>query len=152
MIDSSALLSQATSAYTGGLQSSVAGQANVRGLSEEQAKKAAEQFESFFLGQMLEYMNTDIDGQGMFGGGHAEDVWRSMLNQEYGKEIAKSSSLGVADAVMRSMLQAQGESTSKDSAARAPSVGVSAAANSIVSPADAPVTPAAAAASYERMN
>lgn len=140
MIDSSALLSQATSAYTGGLQSSIAGQAAANGMNDEQVKKTAEEFESFFIGQMLEYMNTDIDGQGLFGGGHAEDVWRSMLNQEYGKEIAKSSSLGVADSVMRSMLQAQGESTSKDSSA------------STTAASSSPVTPAAAAASYERMN
>lgn len=139
MIDTSALLSQATDAYTGGLQGSLTNQAKVSGLNEEQAKKAAEQFESFFLGQMLEYMNSDIDGQGMFGGGHAEDVWRSMLNQEYGKEIAKSSSLGVADAVMRSMLQAQGE------------IMTSPTAKTKADPAMM-VSPVAAAAAYERVN
>lgn len=139
MIDSSALLSQATDAYTGGLQGSLASQGKVSGLNEEQAKKAAEQFESFFLGQMLEYMNSDIDGQGMFGGGHAEDVWRSMLNQEYGKEIAKSSSLGVADAVMRSMLQAQGEIITNP--------GGSTKADPAIM-----VSPVAAAAAYEKVN
>lgn len=139
MIDTSALLSQAKDAYTGGLQSSVASQGQANGMSEEKAREAAKQFESFFIGQMLEYMNTDIDGQGMFGGGHAEDMWRSMLNQEYGKEIAKSSSLGVADAVMRSMLQAQGDATSTPAAKKSVE-------------ATPQITPAAAAASYERMN
>lgn len=139
MIDSSSLLSQATDALTGGRQSSLAGQGKVNGLSEDQAKKTAAEFESFFLGQMLEYMNTDIDGQGLFGGGHAEDVWRSMLNQEYGKEIAKSSSLGVADAVMRSMLQAQGEITTSPTAKTKSDPAMM-------------VSPVAAAAAYERVN
>lgn len=141
MIDSAALLSQASDSYTSGLQGSLAAQGKLNGMDEEQAKKTAAEFESFFLGQMLEYMNTDIDGQGMFGGGHAEDVWRSMLNQEYGKEIAKSSSLGVADAVMRSMLQAQGDATTGSSSKK-----------DVESGDGSLVSPAAAAASYQRMN
>ena len=112
MLDSTALLSNARDAYTAGVQGQLQNQARGNAvLDEEQARQAAEQFESFFIGQMLEYMHTDVDGQGMFGGGHAEDVWRSMLNQEYGKEKSKSGSLGIADAVMRSLLAAQGDAT-----------------------------------------
>ncbi|NKB43403.1 MAG: chemotaxis protein [Alphaproteobacteria bacterium] len=141
MLDPSTLLTQATDAYANGAQKRVAGQAAAaKGMSEAQAKEASEQFESFFIGQMLEYMNTDINSDGLFGGGHAEEVWRSMLNQEYGKEIAKSSSLGVSDAVMRSLLQAQGEATTGNQSA-------------IAAPDQAELAaPIAAAASKERMN
>ena len=108
MLDSAALLSSAQDSYTISMQNRLHSQNKPdQYLSAEQARQAADQFESFFIGQMLEYMHTDVNGQGYFGGGHAEDVWRSMLNQEYGKEIAKSSSLGIADAVMRSLLSTQ---------------------------------------------
>lgn len=112
MLDSAALLSSARDAYTAGMQGRLQNQTKGNsGMNEQQVRQAAEQFESFFIGQMLEHMHTDVDGQGLFGGGHAEDVWRSMLNQEYGKEIAKSSSLGIADSVMRSLIQAQSNAT-----------------------------------------
>jgi len=108
MLDSAALLSSAQETYTTALQNRLQSQTEPGQYSTaERTREAAEQFESFFIGQMLEYMHTGVSGQGYFGGGHAEDVWRSMLNQEYGKEIAKSSSLGVADAVMRSLLSNQ---------------------------------------------
>lgn len=121
MIDSTALLTQATDAYSVGAQTLATAQSQkTANMSEEQARKASKDFESFFIGQMLEYMNTDIKTDGLFGGGHSEEVWRSMLNQEYGKEIAKSDSIGVSDAVMRSLLQAQGEATASDQPLRLP--------------------------------
>lgn len=108
MIDAAALLNNARDSYTAGVQGQVNNQARANAsMTEQQARAAGEQFESFFIGQMVEMMQTDIDGDGMFGGGHAENVWRSMLNQEYGKEIAKHSTLGVADSVVRSLLKTQ---------------------------------------------
>lgn len=119
MIDSAALISQAQSAYSTGAQERIAMMTDQRNkLSEDEARKAAQEFESFFIGQMLEYMSTDIDPNGTFGGGHAESVWRSMLNQEYGKEMAKSGTVGIADQVMRAMLAAQGEATAEERAAK----------------------------------
>ena len=44
---------------------------------------------------------------GMFGGGHADKVYRSLLVNEYGKAMAKNGSVGVADEVMRSILEMQ---------------------------------------------
>jgi flagellar protein FlgJ len=43
----------------------------------------------------------------MFGGGEAEGMYRSLLNQEYGKAIAAHGSLGIADAIKREMLHLQ---------------------------------------------
>ena len=48
----------------------------------------------------------------MFGGGQAGDMYRSMLNEEYGRAIAKSGGIGVADQVMQQILKMQeGSST-----------------------------------------
>jgi len=68
---------------------------------------AAEKFEAFFISQMMEHMTAGIETNPLFGGGHGEEMWKSMLNQEYGKEIAKSNRLGITDQVMSSMLKMQ---------------------------------------------
>ena len=70
-------------------------------------RETATNFEAMFLGQMLQPMFQGIETNGMFGGGHAEKVWRGLLVDEMGKEIAKSGGIGIADAVMRQMISMQ---------------------------------------------
>lgn len=75
--------------------------------SKEEAQETAEDFEAFFLSKMMETMFDGISTDGMFGGGHAEKIYRSLLINEYGKSMAKTGTVGVADVVMRSILEAQ---------------------------------------------
>ena len=77
------------------------------GMNREQARKAAEDFEAFFISQSFETMFQGIDTAPPFGGGNAEKMWRSMEIQEYGKEIAKNGGVGIADAVFREMINMQ---------------------------------------------
>jgi peptidoglycan hydrolase FlgJ len=73
-------------------------------------KKVGQDFESMFLSQMLGHMFSGIKAKGMFGGGQAEETYRSLLVEEYGKTIAKAGGIGVAAQVVRSvMLQFQEE-------------------------------------------
>ena len=72
-----------------------------------QAEKSAQDFEAFFLTRMMESMFEGVSTDGMFGGGNAEKIYRSMLLDEYGKEMAKVGSIGVKDWVMRSILELQ---------------------------------------------
>ena len=69
--------------------------------------KAAEDFEAVFLSQMLESMFKGIKTDGPFGGGHAEEMMRSFMLQEYGKVMAAGGGIGIADAVKRELLHAQ---------------------------------------------
>ena len=68
---------------------------------------AAEDFEAFFITRTMESMFEGVSTDGMFGGGHAEKIYRSMLFNEYGKVMAKTGGIGVKDEVMRSILQMQ---------------------------------------------
>ena len=72
-----------------------------------QARKVAEDFEAVFLGQMLQPMFQNIDAAKPFGGSHSEKMWRTMQVEEYGKAIAKSGGIGIADAVFREIIKAQ---------------------------------------------
>jgi Rod binding domain-containing protein len=43
----------------------------------------------------------------MFGGGEAENMFRSFLLQEYGKTVAKAGGVGISDMVQRQLLELQ---------------------------------------------
>ena len=123
-MDATSLIGNAQDAYALGLQKQAAAGAAVLKASgartpktntqmdPQRARDAAKQFEGFFVGQMMEHMMAGVEVNPEFGGGTGEETWRSMLNQEYGKEIAKSGKLGIADNVMKAMLRAQEERTS----------------------------------------
>lgn len=79
-----------------------------RGTTNPQAAHAtALKFEGMFLSQMLSLMWADVPTDGMFGGGHGEEMFRSLLINEYGKSIARSGGLGIASAVERVLLHTQ---------------------------------------------
>jgi len=80
-------------------------------VARKKAEEAAESFEAFFLSRMMESMFEGVSTDGLFGGGSAEKVYRSLLLDEYGKEMAKTGSIGVKDYVMQAILQMQEENS-----------------------------------------
>ena len=74
---------------------------------QSRARAAAEEFEAVFLSQMLEPMFKGIETDGMFGGGSSEKIYQSVMLQEYGKALARSGGVGIADAVEREILRLQ---------------------------------------------
>ena len=74
-----------------------------------EARKTGEEFEAFFMTQMLEHMFKDIPTDGYFGGGYGEGVYRSFMLQEYGRVLAKAGGLGIADMVSRELITLQEE-------------------------------------------
>ncbi|MBF0246900.1 MAG: rod-binding protein [Alphaproteobacteria bacterium] len=70
-------------------------------------RETAQDFEAVFLSQMLKPMFDGIETDGPFGGGAAEETWRGVMIDEYGKAIAKNGGIGIADAVMAEMLKMQ---------------------------------------------
>ena len=81
----------------------------VRGGNVDQA---AQDFEAMFVSQMLQPMFEGIGADPMFGGGHAEEIMRTFLIQEYGKIAAKSGRLGIAAEVKNEMIRAQEQASS----------------------------------------
>jgi len=72
------------------------------------AYKTAQEFESVFLGQMVAQMYTGLDAQAPFGGGFAEQTYRSLLYQEIGRQMSAGGGVGIADAVYVEIVKLQG--------------------------------------------
>jgi peptidoglycan hydrolase FlgJ len=75
--------------------------------------RAAQDFESVFIGQLLSGLTEGLGGGGLAGGGPLgggeDDPFASMLRDEYGKMISRRGGIGIgiADAVLRELLRAQ---------------------------------------------
>ena len=70
-------------------------------------RAAAQQFVGMFMSQMFSHMFEGAKTDTMFGGGPGEEMFRSVLVDEYGKAAAKSNSLGMTDQIMRALLSHQ---------------------------------------------
>lgn len=71
--------------------------------------KTAQEFEAVFAGQVAKLMLESVD-LGEFGGGHGEEIFRGMLAERLGDELAKGRGLGLATVVLAQMqtMQEQG--------------------------------------------
>lgn len=81
--------------------------AAARGMDTEKIDQVAQEFEAQFITQMLENMFSTVDTDPVLGGGESEKIYQSFLNDEYGKLIAKTGGIGVADHVKREMIRLQ---------------------------------------------
>ena len=76
-------------------------------MSSDQIDKVARDFESMFIGQMLEPMFGDSEGADAFGSTESNDVYKGLLMDEYGKQITRSGGIGIADYVKKELLRLQ---------------------------------------------
>lgn len=75
----------------------------------EKAQEAAVEFEAVFVAEMMKPMFEGISTEAPFGGGKGEEVFRSLLLQEYGKLISRTGSIGLSDHVREEMIRMQAE-------------------------------------------
>lgn len=78
------------------------------GLSERQrlqAKKVAQDFEGLFVGMMMKSMRSTVPEDKLTGGGHGEEVYRSMLDQEYATAAVKRGGFGLAKQVEKEIIR-----------------------------------------------
>ena len=75
--------------------------------SAAKAEKVAQDFEAVFIGQMLQPMFKDIEAEEPFGGGQGQEVWKTMMVDEIGKQMAKAGGIGLASSVKQEILRMQ---------------------------------------------
>jgi flagellar protein FlgJ len=90
-----------------GLHAGIQSAAGRKGMDSAQIDKAANAFESQFLSTMLGFMFDGEEVNPVFGGGAAEEIYRSMLVDEYGKMMQRTGGIGVADQVRQELLKIQ---------------------------------------------
>lgn len=76
--------------------------------TREEAERLAKEFETMFLAEMLQPVFNQIETDGPFGGGQAEEAFRPMLVENYAKSLSDSGGVGIADAVLTEILRMQG--------------------------------------------
>jgi Rod binding domain-containing protein len=70
------------------------------------ARKVAQDFEAYFMSQFVDRMFQGIPKDSLSGSGNGEEIFRSLLSQEYGKAMSSRGS-GIADQVYREILKTQ---------------------------------------------
>ena len=88
---------------------SVAPSVNARA-ENARMRETADNFEATFLAQMLKPMFEGLQTDGPFGGGSAEESWRSFLIDAMAKQTVKSGGIGLSDRVMSEMIKMQEQS------------------------------------------
>lgn len=78
-----------------------------READDKAVRRAAQDFEAVFIGEMLKPVFEQLDTEAPFGGGHAEGVWRAFQVDAFADAIARSGGIGLADPVAREMLALQ---------------------------------------------
>lgn len=96
------------SAAASGPRMDLSAQASATGMDPTAARKAAEDFEAQFLGHMFQLAMKDTPVDEVFGGGAGERVFRELMVDEWAKSAARQGGAGIADAVMKTLIQAQG--------------------------------------------
>lgn len=72
-------------------------------------EKTAKDFEASFLNIMYQQMFQGVGGaDAAFGGGQAEDMWKSFLTDAMAKQTVKRGGIGLAHTVEKEMLKLQG--------------------------------------------
>jgi len=68
---------------------------------------ASVDFETQYLSSMLQPMFDSVEVDETFGGGHGEEMFRSLVTNEYAKQISQRGNVGLADSVYSELLRAQ---------------------------------------------
>ncbi len=75
--------------------------------------ETAQEFEAMFLTEMLRPMFEMVEVNKTFGGGRGEEVFRSFMLDEYGKQLSAGGGIGIADMVKEQLIEMQAEASKK---------------------------------------
>jgi len=79
----------------------------------QQAKKVGQDFEGLFIGMMVKSMHESVGKDKLTGGGHGEDVYRSMLDQEYVAAAVKRGGFGLAKQIEKDIIRQESLKTAR---------------------------------------
>ena len=74
---------------------------------DPKSAETAQSFEAVFLGQMTQLMLESVPQDGEFNGGAGEDMFRGILAEKLGNEMAKRGGIGLAPTVLDQIIKLQ---------------------------------------------
>ena len=74
---------------------------------EAKADAASKEYEAVFISQFLGSMFSGIKTDGVTGGGQGEEMFRSLMINEYGKKIEQQGGFGIATQMKAQLLKHQ---------------------------------------------
>lgn len=80
---------------------------STNGAENTELRKIAEDFESFYMFQVLQLMQPPMNEDSMFGGGFAEEMFRHTLNEQMAGQIVKRGGVGLADSIYAELTRLQ---------------------------------------------
>ena len=98
-------LASATAAAV--LDSTAESKSSLTPKQQAKTRELADEFEAFFLYQVLSIMSPEPDEDSILGGSFAESVYRDQMNQELSKSMADRRTLGISDAIYDQLIKAQ---------------------------------------------
>lgn len=70
---------------------------------QQKMEKAAEEFEAFYVYQMLQETQPEVDLDSDFSGGAVEQAFRPILNQYLADEIVQAGGVGLKENILNQM-------------------------------------------------
>lgn len=70
-------------------------------------REKAIELEGVFLNTLVSQMFSGLDARGDFGGGYAEETWRSMQSELLASQLANNGGVGLADQIMSDLIAMQ---------------------------------------------
>jgi peptidoglycan hydrolase FlgJ len=70
-------------------------------------KKVAREFESLMVNEMLKSMRATTGKDSLLSGGRGEEIYRSLLDQEYAQAIASQRTLGMAKFIEQQLIRTE---------------------------------------------
>ncbi|MEI7817824.1 MAG: rod-binding protein [Desulfuromonadales bacterium] len=87
-------------------RSASSGGAGLTEKQRQQAKKVSRDFEALFVGMMMKSMRATVGKDKLTGGGHGDEVYRSMLDQEYAAaSVKQGGGLGIAKIIEKDIIR-----------------------------------------------
>ena len=79
----------------------------VKNMTDSQIKQVSSDFESMFIGMMIEHMFGESVGAESFGDRESADVYKGLMTDILGKQIAAAGGIGIAPYVQAELLKLQ---------------------------------------------
>lgn len=96
------------------LQRQGAGSAGLSAKQLQQARKVGQDFEGLFIGMMVKSMHETVGKDKLTGGGHGEETYRSMLDQEYVAAAVKRGGFGLAKQIEKDIIRQESRKVARN--------------------------------------